>query len=73
MQLAEGGDYTRSAARGYTIINKLLTVDVGLSEDHRFSGRGAGVEILFENNSFGIFFKVLTRGKTFFSFDRAGD
>jgi len=45
MQLAEGGDYSRSAARGYSIINKLLTVDVGLSEDHRFSGRGAGVEI----------------------------
>lgn len=45
MQLAEGGDYSRSAARGYSIINKLLTVDVNLSENHRFSRRGAGVEI----------------------------
>ena len=45
MQLAEGGDYSRSAARGYSIINKLLTVDVGLSEHLRISGRGAGVEI----------------------------
>ena len=45
MQLAEGGDFMRSAARGYSIINKLLTVDVGLSEDHGFSGRAAGVAI----------------------------
>jgi hypothetical protein len=45
MQLAEGSDYTRSAARGDWIINKLLTVDVGLSEDHGFSGRAAGVAI----------------------------
>ena len=45
MQLAEGGDYSRSAARGYSIINKLLTIDVGLSEDYGFSGCGARVEI----------------------------
>ena len=44
MQLAEGSDYSRSAAGGYLIINKLLTVDVGLSEHHRISSRGAGVE-----------------------------
>ena len=43
-QLAEGGDFSRSAARGYSIINKLLTVDVGLSKVHRFSRCGAGVE-----------------------------
>jgi len=38
-----------------------------------FRAAEPALKFLFENNSFGIFFKVLTRGKTFFSFDRAGD
>ena len=72
MQLAEGGDFTRSAAGGYLIINKLLTVDVGLSEHLGFRAAAPELKFLFDNNSFAIFFKVLLREK-FFSFDRAGD
>jgi len=63
MQLAEGGDYTRSAARGYSIINKLLTVDVGLSNT---IGSQAAAPTL-------RFFQSFAPRKIFFSFDRAGD
>jgi len=61
MQLAEGGDYTRSAACGYSIINKLLTVDVGLSNTIGSQTAAPALKFLFENNSVDIFFKVLSR------------
>jgi hypothetical protein len=67
MQLAEGGEYSRSAARGYSIINKLLTVDVGLSEDHRISGREPALNFCLKTNSFGIYFQSFDARKKLFS------
>jgi hypothetical protein len=44
MQLAERRDFSRSAACRSSIINKLFTVGVGLSVEHRFSGAAPAIK-----------------------------